>query len=91
MADKDVKCSDCDVPAQVILEEGQPQNVVCPQCGVEESYEDFQQSALDQASVYARNVVGKSLKGMARKNKEFRYEPGNIRPFNPRFRVDLAG
>ena len=91
MADKDVKCSDCDVPAQVILEEGEPQKVFCPQCGVAESYKDFQQSALHQASVYANNRIGKSLEGIARKNKNFKYKPGNIRPHNPKFRVDLTG
>ena len=41
MVDRLVKCSSCDVPAQVILEENIPQKVVCSHCGVSESYEDF--------------------------------------------------
>ena len=30
MADRPAKCSSCDVPAQVILEDNIPQKVVCP-------------------------------------------------------------
>ena len=37
-------------PTQVILEEGTPQMVVCPHCGMSESYEDFQRSVGHQAS-----------------------------------------
>ena len=90
MTEKDVKCSECEVSAQVILEEGSPLKVGCPECGSSESYDDFQQSSLHQASVHASNVIGKSLKDMAMKNKNFRFEPGNIRPPNPSLRLELT-
>ena len=66
MADNPVKCSGCDVPAQVILEEDTPQKVVCPRCGASESYVDFQRSVGNQASAYASEAIGKSLKGCVR-------------------------
>lgn len=89
MADSPVKCSGCDVPAQVILEENTPQKVVCPRCGASESYVDFQRSVGNQASVYASEAIGKSLRDMARRNKSVGYKPGNIRPHSPKFRVDF--
>ena len=79
MADRPVKCSSCDVPAQVILEENIPQKVVCPRCGMSESYEEFQRSVGHQASAYASKELGKAFRDMARGNKNIRYKPGNIR------------
>ena len=91
MADRPVKCSSCDVPAQVILEENTPQKVVCPHCGMSESYEDFQRSAGHQASAYASKELGKAFKDMARKNKNIGYKPGETKSHRPRLRVDFTG
>ena len=38
MGDTPVKCSSCDVQAQVVLEGDTPKEVVCPRCGLSESY-----------------------------------------------------
>ena len=89
MTDRPVKCSSCDVSAQVILEEDIPQEVVCPRCGMSESYEDFQRSVGHQASAYASEELGKALRGMAGGNKNIRYKPGSIRSHRPNFRVVL--
>ena len=90
MVDRLVKCSSCDVPAQVILEENIPQKVVCSHCGVSESYEDFQRSVGHQASAYASKEFGKAFRDMARRNKNIRYKPGNIRSHRPNFRVGFS-
>lgn len=90
MADRPVKCNSCDVPAQVILEENTPQKVVCSQCGASETYVDFQQSVGHQASAYASGEIGKSLRDMARRNKNVRYRPGTSRHHTPKFRVDFS-
>ena len=90
MEDRPVKCSSCDVPAQVIVEENTPQKVVCPQCGMSESYEDFHRSVGHQASAYAWKELGKAFRDMARGNKDIRYKPGNIRSHRPNFRVEFS-
>ena len=64
MADRPVKCSSCDVPAQVILEENIPQKGVCPRCGMSESYEEFQRSVGHQASAYASKELGKAVESL---------------------------
>ena len=61
MADRPAKCSSCDVPAQVILEDNIPQKVVCPRCGMSESYGEFQRSVGHQASAYASKELGKAF------------------------------
>ena len=91
MADKAVKCSSCNVSANVTLEGGIPQKVVCPRCGESESHADFQLSAGHQASAYAADKIGNALKGIAKGNKNIRYKPGSIRQHSPKFRVDLTG
>ena len=90
MEDRPVKCSSCDVPAQMIVEENTPQKVVCPQCGMSESYEDFHRSVGHQASAYASKELGKAFRDMARGNKDIRYKPGNIRSHRPNFRVEFS-
>ena len=90
MTDKAVRCTSCGIPAQVIVEGNTPQRVTCPQCGASESYADFQQSAGHQASAYAADKIGKTLRDIARGNKNIKYKPGNIRRHNPKFRVDLT-
>lgn len=91
MTGKPAKCTSCDVPAQVILEEDTPQEVVCPRCGSSESYAEFQRSVGHQASAYAAAEIGKGFSDIARRNKNIKYKPGNIRSHSPRFRVDLGG
>ena len=85
MADRPVKCSSCDVPAQVILEENIPQRVLCPRCGMSERYEEFQRSVGHQASAYASKELGKAFRDMARGNKNIRYKPGTSGPIVPTF------
>ena len=89
MANTPVKCSSCNVPAQVTLEENIPQKVICPRCGMSESYEDFQRSVGHQASAYASKEFGKAFRDLARGNKDIRYKPGNIRSHRPNFRVEI--
>ena len=91
MADRPVKCTSCDVSAQVILEYNTPQKVVCPQCGSSESYAEFQRSVGHQASAYAADQIGKTFRDMARKNKRIKYKPGNVRAHSPLFRVEFDG
>ena len=90
MTEKDVKCSECEVSAQVILEGNTPERVVCPQCGASESYAEFKESTGQQMTGYAAGRLSKTFKKLARNNKNITYKPGNIRPHNPKFRVDLT-
>ena len=90
MGDTPVKCSSCEVQAQVILEDGYPREVTCPSCGVSESYADFQRSLGHQASAYAADRIGKVFKDMARGSKNIRYTPGHRPTRSSQFRVDFS-
>ena len=89
MSDQPIKCSRCNVAAQVSVEDGNPKNVVCPQCGVSESYETVRESLRRQMAAHAHEKISKPLKDLARSNKNFSYTPGNVRAPNSNFRVDL--
>ena len=84
-------CNDCEAEAQVVLEGGAPRDVVCPGCGISESYSDFQKSVAQQATVYASSRIGKVLEDIARGNKNIKHRPGNVRPRNHKFRVEFSG
>ena len=89
MGDTPVKCSSCDVQAQVILEEGTPCEVTCPRCGALESYADFQRSLGRQVSAYAADKIGKVFKDVARGNKSVKYIPGHRPPRHSQFKVEF--
>jgi predicted RNA-binding Zn-ribbon protein involved in translation (DUF1610 family) len=91
MAEKPVKCSNCNVSANVLLENDTPQRVSCPQCGTSESYEDFQESVRQQTLAYAASELGKALSDIARKNKGIKHIPGNIKTHSPKFELDFTG
>jgi hypothetical protein len=91
MGDTPVKCSSCDVQAQVVLEGDTPKEVVCPRCGVSESYADFQRSVGHQASAYAAEEIGKVFRDMARRSRSVTYKPGNLQSNNPKFCVEFPG
>ena len=91
MGDTPVKCSSCDVQAQVIFEGGTPKDVVCPRCGASESYTDFQESVGQQATAYAAKEIGKAFRDMAGRSRNVTYKPGNLRRINPKFRIDISG
>ena len=90
MADKDVKCSECDVPAQVVFEENIPQTVACPQCGTSQSYAEFEESTGQQMVAYAAASLSRTFKKRARDNKNVTYRPGIVSPNSPKFLVDLT-
>ena len=91
MGDTPVKCSSCDVQAQVVFEGGTPKEVICPGCGVSESYADFQRSVSHQASAYAAEEIGKAFRDMAKRSRSVTYKPGNLQSNNPRFRAEFPG
>ena len=90
MADRPGKCSSCDIAAQVVLEGSTPQKVVCPQCGMSESYEDVQQSVSHQALAHGSKELGKAFSDIAKGNRNIRYEPGSVRSHRPNFRVEFS-
>ena len=89
MGDTPVKCSSCEVQAQVILEGGTPCEVVCPRCGASESYADFQRSLGHQASDYAADKIGKVFKDMARGSRNIKYTPGHRPTRRSQFKVEF--
>ena len=90
MGDKPVKCSSCVVEANVVLEDGSPDKVICPQCGASESYDEVIQSIGNQAAVYAAEFLSASLKRNSKNNKNIRFEGGNIKRLPSKFQVDLS-
>ena len=63
--------------------------VVCPNCEQSETYSEFQRSVGQQMTNYAADVIGKSLKNLARGNKYMSFEPGRRSTHTPKFRVAM--
>ena len=91
MAKDNVKCSSCNVPANVVLENTEPQRIECPECGEFEAYGDFQESVRLQMVAHAAGELGKTFSEMARGNKHITYRPGNLKSHSPKFKLDLSG
>ena len=90
MGNMPIKCSNCHVQAQVILEGNNPQRVVCPRCGASERYAKTRQSIDQQASAYAREEIDEAIMNLVKGNKNIRYKPGNVRSQPSKFRVDFS-
>ena len=65
MADKPIKCRDCQIDAQVVVENDQPQRVVCPRCGASEEFDITVRSLTEQAEAFAAKELQKAFSGMA--------------------------
>ena len=91
MAEQPVICTACNAEANVVLmEDGEPIQVTCSECGQFESYSDFQESVGQQMTDYAAEVFGKGFADLARGNNDMRYEPSRRPSHAPKFRVDLG-
>ena len=90
MGDKDVKCTGCNVAAQVAMRGGHPESVTCPRCGTTETYADFMRSIKGQVADFASEQIGQALKKSTMGNRNVRFERGakRIRP-PTRFKIEL--
>ena len=91
MSDQPIKCSGCNTQAQVIVEHGRPQTVLCPDCGAQEAYEQVVESIGAQASDFAADQIRGALEKSTRGNKNIRFERG-VRPRRSaaRFKIELG-
>jgi hypothetical protein len=78
MANKPILCAQCKVPAEGPPEPQASDMISCPNCGREETFEDFQRSLQQQGEEYAARVMNKTLSGIAARSSGIKYTPGVV-------------
>ena len=89
MSNRPVRCNRCNTTARVIVEDNEPKEVVCPQCGESESHAEFMRSIGTQVSAFAVEKISQPLREWAKRDKNVRYKPGTRITPRGKFRVDL--
>ena len=89
MSNKPVRCNRCNATAQVIVENNEAKNVLCPRCGESQSHTEVMQSLGEQVSAFASERISRSLRESSKRDKNVHYKPGMRRRPRGKFRVDL--
>ena len=83
MSEQSALCQKCNVAANVVIESGEPKELVCPQCGETEAYDSF----LKVVSSAMVSQVQKTFEDVFRGNKHITYRPGRIDRPRSKFRL----
>ena len=92
--DKPIKCRRCQVAAEVVVANGQPQRVTCPHCGLTRDYGKVLEMLGEQAQAFATKKIQQAFARSFRKSRtsgvSFRHRAANIRQPKGDFFVELG-
>ena len=83
MSKQSALCWKCDVAASVVVENGEPKELVCPHCGETEAYDSF----LKVIPATMVSQVQEAFKDAFRGSKNITYRPGHINRPKSKFRL----